>query len=130
MVVILPPPFFVSKSEKEFGMYVKLKDIKNHLNIDSDFTDDDKYLLGLMETAQLTVQKHIDRNLNDLEDNDGDIPSPLKHAIMLLVGNFYANRESVAFSNSYEVPTSYSYLLALYRNFNGPSKGTDDFMKG
>lgn len=118
------------KAKKEFGMYVKLEDIKNHLNIDSNFTDDDKYLLGLMETAQLTVQKHIDRNLKDLEDEDGGIPSPLKHAIMLLVGNFYANRESVAFSNSYEVPVSYSYLLALYRNFNGPSKGTDDFMKG
>lgn len=35
-----------------------------------------------------------------------------------MVGNLYANRESVAFAQSYELPKSYEYLLSMYINYN------------
>lgn len=100
-------------------MYVQLYEIKKHLNINSDFHDDDEYLGYLEEVAEKVVENNIDTKLRKLEDGDGDIPSPLKQAMLLLIANFYANRESVAFSQSTEVPVSYKYLIDLFRNYRG-----------
>lgn len=100
-------------------MYLQLYQVKKHLNIDEDFRDDDEYLMQLAEVAEKVVERNIDTSLKLLEDGDGDIPSPLMHAMLLLIGNFYANRESVAFANSTNVPYSYQYLIDLYRNYRG-----------
>ena len=40
-------------------------------------------------------------------------------AMLLLVGNYYNNRESVAFTGVSELPQSYLYLLSLYQNYDG-----------
>ena len=45
------------------------------------------------------------------------IPLPIRHAILLLVGNFYANREPVAFSSPVVIPYTLEYLLAPYINY-------------
>lgn len=100
-------------------MYIQLYQVKKHLNIDEDFHDDDEYLMSLVEVAEKVVEKNIDTNLKKLEDGDGFIPSPLIQAMLLLIGNFYANRESVAFASTSEVPLSYNYLIDLYRNYRG-----------
>lgn len=100
-------------------MYIQLYQVKKHLNIDEDFHDDDEYLMSLVEVAEKVVERNIDTNLKKLEDGDGFIPSPLIQAMLLLIGNFYANRESVAFASSSEVPQSYNYLIDLYRNYRG-----------
>jgi uncharacterized phage protein (predicted DNA packaging) len=102
-------------------MYVSLTDIKKHLNIDESYTGDDSYLTDLILVAESVIAKHIDSNLDSLEDGEGNLPSPLIHAIKLFVGNMYANRESVAFAQSYNIPNSYDYLLSLYKNYLGVS---------
>lgn len=100
-------------------MFIQLYQIKKHLNIDNDFFDDDEYLLYLGEVAELAVQKHIDRNLSELcADYGGDLPAPLLHAMLLMIGNLYANREPVAFASATELTLSYSYLLDLFKNYN------------
>ena len=105
--------------------YLQLYQIKKHLNIDEDFHLDDEYLVDLSIVAEQVVQKHIDNNLDELcAENDGELPSPLMHAMLLLIGNFYANRESVAFASSSEIPLSYSYLLDLYKNYNNTKKNS------
>lgn len=106
-------------------MYLQLYQIKKHLNIDEDFHLDDEYLVDLSVVAQQVIQKHIDNNLDELcVDNGGELPSPLLHAMLLLIGNFYANRESVAFASSSEIPLSYEYLLSLYKNYNNINKNS------
>lgn len=100
-------------------MHVQLYQIKKHLNIDSNFHDDDEYLMSLEEVAEKVVEKNIDTSLSTLEDGDGNIPSPLIQAMLLLIANYYANRESVAFANSTNVPYSYQYLIDLYRDYRG-----------
>jgi uncharacterized phage protein (predicted DNA packaging) len=106
-------------------MFIQLYQIKKHLNIDEDFHLDDEYLVDLSIVAEQVVQKHIDNNLDELcAENDGELPSPLMHAMLLLIGNFYANRESVAFASSSEIPLSYSYLLDLYKNYNNTKKNS------
>lgn len=100
-------------------MYIQLYQAKKHLNLNEDFRDDDEYIMSLVEVAEKVVERHIDTRLSKLEDGDGDLPTPLLQAMLLLVGNFYANRESVAFASSNEVPLSYNYLIDLYRNYRG-----------
>lgn len=110
-------------------MYIRLYQIKKHLNIDEQFKDDDEYIMSLVEVAEKVVEKDIDTSLETLEDGDGDLPSPLIQAVLLLVGNFYANRESVAFANAVKVPYSYQYLIDLYKNYRGINKKKERYLK-
>jgi uncharacterized phage protein (predicted DNA packaging) len=95
--------------------YLTLEDIKKHLNIDTEFVDDDDYLNALGDVAETMVARHIDHDLSDLEE-DGVLPAPIIHACKLLIGNMYMNRESVTFSSINKIPQSYEYLLATYKN--------------
>jgi len=98
-------------------MLVNLATIKNHLNIDSGYTSDDTYLEYLEGVAEEVVQKHIDRTFEDIVAEEGAVPQPLLHTILLFVGNLYENRESVAYNQVNEVPNSLSYILSLYRDY-------------
>lgn len=109
-------------------MYIYLADAKKHLNIDEDFKDDDMYIASLVQVAEEIVAKDIDTKLSDLENEDGDIPNPLKQAMLLLVGNFYANRESVAYASMTKVPYSYQYLIDLYKNYRGRNLKKDRWL--
>lgn len=99
-------------------MYIDLETIKKHLNIDSEFTEDDDYLMMLEGVAEISVEKHIDKSLAELDDGEGDLPSPLKQAMLLFIGNMYLSRESVTFGNAVEIPLSYNYLLDLYKDYS------------
>lgn len=99
-------------------MFITLDRIKKHLNIDSYYTDDDIYLTELEGVAETVVERHIDNKLSLLLDTNGDLPTPLVHAMLLFIGNMYNSRESVSFSPATEVPLSYSYLLDLYKNYS------------
>ena len=45
-------------------MYVTLEQAKKHLNIDSDFNEDDDYIMQLINVAEIAVEKHIDCDLS------------------------------------------------------------------
>lgn len=98
-------------------MYIPLQKIKKHLNIDNDFTEDDNYIQHLIEVAETVVERHIGYKLSDLSDkNEGQIPAPLEHAMLLMIGTFYNTRESVTFGSGTELPLAYSYLLDMFTN--------------
>jgi uncharacterized phage protein (predicted DNA packaging) len=98
-------------------MLIDLSTIKKHLNIDAEYTADDEYLMYLESVAEEVVQKHIDRTFEDIIAEEGEIPHPLLHSILLFVGNMYDNRESVAYNQVVEVPNSLSYILSMYRDY-------------
>lgn len=98
-------------------MYISLQDAKKHLNIDSTFTDDDQYILDLITVAEDCVSKHLDIVLNNLEDGNGMLPPSIIHAILLMVGQFYANREPVSYSSVNSIPLTYEYLISLYKKY-------------
>lgn len=102
-------------------MYLSVEQVKKHLNIESDFTEDDEYLEYLIDVATMVVEKHIDISLSALcsEDFRGDskLPSPLIHTMLFFIANLYSNRESIASYNNYELPLSYSYILDLFKNY-------------
>lgn len=91
--------------------------------MDESFHDDDSYLEALGDVVEEITEKHIDVSLKTLTaDNNGKIPTPLKQAMLLLLGTYYNNRENVAFASSSEIPLSYSYLLSLYQNYGENEK--------
>lgn len=91
--------------------------IKKHLNIDSEFTEDDDYLDMLKDVATKVIERHIDHDINDLSV-DGDLPLPIQQAALLYIGNMYANRESISFASAQEIPFAYDYLLSLYKDYS------------
>ncbi|BBK87883.1 hypothetical protein Bun01g_22530 [Bacteroides uniformis] len=96
--------------------YITLEEIKKHLNID--FSDDDTYLADIVTVAQMSVERAINAPLSEHEEN-GALNPMLKHAIKILAGNFYANREPVSFSSVSFVTYSvfYFYGVNVLRNW-------------
>ena len=100
-------------------MYVTLDEAKKHLNIDKSFMEDDAYIGALINVAEDSISQHLDIALEDLVV-DGALPFAIKHSILLMVGNLYANREPTAFSQVVKVPYTLEYLPGLYKHYYLP----------
>lgn len=100
--------------------YLTLQELHKHLNIDDYYAGDDTYLESLADVAEQILAKHIEQPLaTAAEENGGELPAPLKHAMLLLIGTLYLNRESVTFGSMQQVPINYggnvySYLVDQY----------------
>lgn len=103
-------------------LYVDLETMKKHLNIENDFTEDDSYISSLIEVSQDAIERHINTKLSDIAGS-GDLPPALKHLIMFLAADYYANRETVSFASCVEIPHTFQYLIGLFRNY-GDASGT------
>lgn len=99
-------------------MLISLDLAKKHLNIDPDFTEDDEYILGLIQAAEEAVRVHVNEDFETLAKNNGGcVPAPIVQAALLQVGAMYANREIVG-NKTAELPFAYQYLIRLYQNWN------------
>lgn len=96
--------------------YVDLTYLKKQLNIDTAFTDDDNYIQLLEQAAEQVVAKYVDYPLDKYEDENGNLPQALVHAIALWVATNYAIRESIG-SNLHENPHSFELLMDLFRDY-------------
>jgi hypothetical protein len=45
------------------------------------------------------------------------LPAAIIHAMLLMIGNLYANREPVGFGTVVKIPYSYEYLIGLYQKY-------------
>lgn len=101
-------------SFKTIMKYITLEAIKQQLNIDDYFTEDDEYLDALGDTAEELVEQQVNADLYDvLSKNNGTLPAPLKHAMKMIVEYLYDNRGS----NDNEIPKAFYYMCGLYRNY-------------
>lgn len=97
--------------------YVTLTDLKTHLRVE--VTADDTYLTSLIGVAEVAIGNELGKDLSYYEDETThQIPTPLYQAVMILCGDLYNNRESVAFATPSEVPRSLGYLLAPYKKYD------------
>lgn len=107
--------------------YLNLELIKTHLNLQN-FSDDDKYLQHLGSAVEFVVERDIDKKLSKIaEENGGEFPPSLLHAMLLLLGTYYANRENVSYSSCVEVPKTYAYICDLYRCYGKTSTEFNTF---
>lgn len=107
--------------------YLNLELIKNHLNLQN-FSDDDTYLQHLGSAVEFVVEKDIDKKLTTIaQENGGELPPSLLHAMLLLLGTYYANRENVSYASCVEVPKTYQYICDLYRCYGKTSTEFNTF---
>ncbi len=106
--------------------YITLDEIKQHLNIEQDFKEDDNYINQLQEAATDAIELNCDVVLSNLEDEEGYLPPALKQAILILIANFYNNRESVTSAAANNIPYSLQYLVDLYKDYS-KKKSYDDY---
>ena len=104
--------------------YEKIADIKRHLNID--FNDDDAYLSDLIATAGDVISTFLNRPLSDFRDSDGRLIPSVRHAIRLLVGTWYANREGVAYATPSEIPYTLAFMLTPLKRFVSADSGEEE----
>ena len=98
-------------------MYITLDEAKKHLLVDPDFNEDNEYIQSLINTAEEAVSLNINTKLTAIADG-GELPSSVKSAVLLLIGNLYANREPVAYTAVNKVPYTFDYLIALNKNYS------------
>lgn len=97
---------------------LNLEIVKKHLNISDDFQDDDFYLFALMDVAKDVVERSLDINLDELRNQESMLPAPIVHAMLLLIGTWYACRESVVSGSMAPTPHAYDMLIDLYKNYD------------
>lgn len=88
-----------------------LEDVKLHLRVDHD--DEDDTISLYLDAAINGVANYLNADYDDLA-TDPDAPAPIKAAVLLAVGDLYANRERQADRQLFSNPT-YERLLAPYR---------------
>lgn len=98
--------------------YLTLSEAKAHLNIDSQFTDDDSYISSLCCAAEDATAIYIDLPLSQLEDAQGKLPVSIMQAMLLLVGGWYAVREAISPTTLTQVPLAYEFLCSLHHDYN------------
>lgn len=99
-------------------MYTLLKDAKKHLQIDDDYKDDDRYIQFLIDVAEDAVAKRINDPLEAIIGDDGLLPASVRHCILIIIGNLYANRESIAYGSAVEVPHTLEYLAGFNKRYS------------
>lgn len=96
------------------AQYVTLEELKQHLNVDFDM--DDVYIAGLIEPVQLLIEAYLNNPL-DAYVKDDKIDRRIWHAIRILIANYYANRESVAFATPQVIPGHVELLLQPLKKY-------------
>ena len=93
-------------------MEITIDELKQNLNIEKNWNGDNQYLQSLLDAAKVVVEKHICDSIDGITSEE---QLPLAHAIKLLVGTWYMNRESL--SNLQKGNHSYEYILSLYKRY-------------
>lgn len=98
--------------------YISLERAKQHLNLESDFVDDDELIRQYIDAAEITVLLEVNASsFEELETEPGKLPAPLQQAILLLLGTFYGSRESIVYGVIMQQVPAYKHLIHLFRNF-------------
>lgn len=95
---------------------VNLALFKQHVRAD-EFADDDQYLQHLLDAAKDSVIMATNRTeaeLTKLGEN-GELPTPIQQAILMLGAHWYNQRESVSTTQMHSVPDSLQAIIKPYR---------------
>lgn len=95
-------------------MIVSIEEVKQHLRIDIDYRDEDNYIESLILVAEEVIEGDLRRGLSEFE---GNVPQSLKHAVLLLIGDFYNNREDSSDLKFNQIPNGVKRLIAKYVSY-------------
>ena len=92
-------------------MICNINELKQNLNIEIDYKDEDIYLINLLEVAEEAIFNYLDRKRNEF----GIVPASIRQGIILLASQMYENRTPIAFASVNKIPYAFEFLLAPYR---------------
>ena len=96
---------------------IDLNQIKQHLNIDEDFTLDDNLLIAQRDAAIDLIETRICAKFSDIIEREGELPSRLIQATLLLIGDWYDNRENMVDKNS-SMPFGIQAIIDSCRDYS------------
>ena len=95
--------------------FITLQELKRHLNVESDYIDDDGILQDLIEVTAIAIKNYLNNELSGYTETN--IPLTIKQASLLLAAHLYTNRQIISFANGVEIPYTFKFLLDPYKNF-------------
>lgn len=95
--------------------YFTLNELKQQLNIELSYSDDDIILSGLTSMVSVAVNNYCNDGLTGYTTQN--LPLPVKQAAIMLASHLYINRQLVSFAQGQEIPYSFKFLLDSYKNF-------------
>lgn len=94
--------------------WCSVENLKEHLIVE--YNDDDALIQDYAVAAWNLVETLLERPLSELvKQYDGIMPASLIHAVRLLVGRYYAEREGDSFTNTGDMSFGISALLTPYK---------------
>lgn len=100
--------------------YLDLATVKQHLNVEQEFTDDDSLIEAYANAAEEKVAKELCVTVDELATIGGgeNIPTPLTQAMLLCVGMYYKCREEATDVQTRPLEQGAKYLVQLYRDYS------------
>lgn len=96
-------------------MTIELDTIKKHLNIDATYSGDDALLLQYSDTAIAQLLADTGCTIDELGSAD---KMPIaRHAVLLLIGDYYAYREDTYNGSLTVQPKGYNRLANILRHY-------------
>jgi hypothetical protein len=95
--------------------FLEFDQIKAQLRLDDEQAKEEHELLELYgEAAEEMVLNTLNRTMEDIVEQYGEVPKPLVHAGLMLVARSYQYREPASPQNLYIVPYAVDYQLKPY----------------
>ena len=95
---------------------VSLEEIKANSRIEGNA--EDTLLESLGEAAEVTVLNLIERTQEDIEEEFGKVPAPIRQAILMYADHLYNHRGIVNPTALYNVPYSIDAMIKPYIRYN------------
>lgn len=93
---------------------ITLEEIKAQCRIDSEDNSEDTLLTSYGDAAEQMVQNYIKRDSASLLEDYGEVPAPIRTAMLILVAQYYKYREASTQDAVNDVPWGIQTLLRPY----------------
>ena len=100
--------------------YLTFEQIKQQLRLDDEQASMEHNLLEMYgESAEDTVLNILNTTMEDIIERHGRVPTPIRHATLMLVDNAYKERSPISPQNMSSVPYSFDLMLKPYMRLTG-----------
>lgn len=105
---------------------VDLELFKKHVRAD-DYSADDELLQMILDSAEVEVIRATNRTTDELKEiGGGDLPLPIKQAILMAGAMKFAYPEGLIPSSMQQIPFGVEALIKQYRKLESNASGEDE----
>lgn len=95
---------------------INIQQLKRQLNIEESYTSDDVILQQYLDVAEVAIQNYL--GVNSLTGyTSTTLPISVEQAVIMYGSHLYLNRNIISYSQGYEIPLTFRFLLDYYKDF-------------